>query len=208
MKFGREMMQIVPLEGSNEHLSSARETYAESFKKALEIAEHPKTFTAMYESGIRTHDDPTLSVEERTFCQEYLTKLTQPPSDEKNESYAAFQQPEESEKVRELIAWGNEASPLKRQRELLGLTEEAEKPFSIEVLAPDNWDTMLYREKEEWWLKTTGSPAQFVHRGYEQGKKITPTIFLSKDDASALAQTEDKDTAAWRDEKLRAYWRR
>ena len=194
MKFGREMMQMAPLEGSTEHVSSARETYAESFKKALEIAEHPKTFTAMYESGIRVHDDATSSVEERMFCQEYLKKLTQLPLGEKMESYGAFQQSEESEKVRQLLAWENEASPLKHQRELLGLTQENEKPFFVQVLAPDNWDTMIFYEKEEWWLKTTGSPAQFVCRGYEQGKKITPTIFLSKDDASALAQPEDEDT--------------
>ncbi len=168
--------------------------YKLEFEKSLELSEYPELFTEIYQSAVRVLENENNTDEEKLFAQKYLERLTKSPDEESsNEGYDAFYQESETNKLKERVFEFNQDSILHKQREILGIDEDNEKTFDIKVLAPEDWDSMNFMEKEKWWKDTTECPSLFVRRGFEDGKKIIPTIFLSKDDAESLMEKDEND---------------
>lgn len=170
-----------------------KNTYISDFWKSLETAEYPKVFTEMYESGFNVLQNDKASHEQRVYAQKYLEVLTKKPGNETGNELDSFFQASETSEIKDIIFSFTEESPLAGQRKLLGIDKENEKSFDIKVLAPDNWQSLNHIEKEKWWLKNTGCPSLFVRRGFNNGKKVVPTIFLSPDDKLFLMKKDSED---------------
>jgi len=191
-RLNEERKEIESTINTNE--SKVFSLYESEFKNTLEISEYPKVLTEMYESGVVVLKDKNATDEEKEYAQKYLERLTKTPDDEKGNDLDIFTLEKEIASLKEKIFQFNQGSVLFEQRELLGIKEEKdEKPFDIKVLAPENWDTMAFTDKEKWWKETTGCPSLFVRRGFKNGQKITPTIFLSKDEALLLTTEVNDD---------------
>lgn len=181
-------------EMTNENMNVKKHSLEEGMFKN---AEHPKTMQSMYDSGMKVMNDSDSRTEWHDFAKKYLEKLTKPEPYESGKDLSIYYDEKASQEVKDATLPFAETSFINDQRKLLGIQERSEKPFDIQVLAPENWDDLGLLEKEQWWKETTNSPALFMRRGMEKGEKITPTIFLSKDHAKVLFySTEDlKDSA-------------
>jgi hypothetical protein len=176
------------------------DVYSGDFWKSLELAEYPKVFTEMYEAGINVLQNVNASHEQRVYAQKYLEVLTKEPKDDAGNELDSFCQESDTSEIKDIVFSFTKESPLAGQRELLGINKENEKSFDVKVLAPDNWQALSYIEKEQWWLENTRCSTLFVRRGFDNGKKFIPTIFLSPDDKEFLINKSCEDETGQKNE--------